>query len=66
MAVCVQGNEHRLSDFALVQLQISMDLAKRYQKILCPTVIQTGSERELSSHLLVGFKQEFLEIGGRS
>jgi len=51
VAVCVQGHEHRLPDFALRQLQISMDLAKRYQQILCPMVTQTRSERELSSHL---------------
>jgi hypothetical protein len=52
VTVFVQGNEHRLPDFALAQLQISMDLARRYHRILCTTLTPTYKERELSSHLL--------------
>ena len=51
LAVCVQGQEHRLPDFSITQLQISIDLANRYKKILCSSMHRTGSERELSVHL---------------
>ena len=51
ISIGVQGTEYRLPDFAFEQLQTSMELANRYQRILCITVGRTGSGRELSSHL---------------
>eukprot|EP01036_Dinobryon_divergens_P035015 gene35015-45325_t len=64
LAVCVQGNEHRLPDFSITQLQISLILANRYKRILCCSMRRKGSERELSVHLselIISFSRSAVE-----
>ena len=51
IAISVQGAEYKLPDFAIAQLQISIDLANKYKSILSVGVNQNQSGRELSSHL---------------
>ena len=64
LVVCVQGQEYGLPDFSITQLQISIDIANRYKKILCSSMHRRGGERELSVHLselIVSFSRSATE-----
>jgi len=66
LAICVQGEEFNLPDFALLQLRESAVLAQTYVVILCGTTARyrNKSGRELSSHLselMVSFSRSAAE-----